>query len=411
MSLWLSLTIVTTTTNSGAVYERDPVVTPGQGCDNPASLTYVKCSIFGGVLDGSSATNTGQWQDNFQVVIAGSNMYVATAPAAQTGFTGPVSFGNNAINAPSGYMGVQTFPQDQPYDPSVCAAACDAKSAYDTEHGLPSMQNPDVCNFFVAYILYENGNNGVFTCTYYTSSWDASYATNNGQWDGQGNHYTPAYSYGYAKIGAPVNGVALPSTTSSSTTSGTTTSSTTSVTTSVSSSTTSSIAASTSSACALPSAFYIQIANSYASGEYFYPYDGEGDQPFPLGTSQSAEIKFTVDANSFLRILWSASNAKPVYYQGGSSFSSLTSTDSSYTGSTPQGYLPFAVHFQSDDGGACPSLESGSTGHLVPASGDFTDYALCTGYLGVSKNGNLGPCSGGGFLIGGALFPARYIVV
>jgi len=158
-------------------------------------------------LTGASATNTGQWQDNFQVVIAGSNMYVATAPAAVPGFTGPVSFGNNAINAPSGYMGVQTFPQDQPYDPSVCAAACNAKSAYDVQHGLPSMQNPDVCEFFVAYILYENGNNGVFTCTYYTSSWDGSYATNNGQYDGQGNHYTIAHSYGYPKIAAPVNGV------------------------------------------------------------------------------------------------------------------------------------------------------------------------------------------------------------
>ena len=132
-------------------------------------------------MGASSATNTGQWQDQFQVVIAGSNVYTATTPAAVDGFTGPVSFGDNAINAPSGYMGVQTFPQSQPYDPSVCAAACNAKTAFDVEHGLPSTANPDLCEFFVAYILYENGNNGVFTCTYYTSAWDNSYATNNGQ--------------------------------------------------------------------------------------------------------------------------------------------------------------------------------------------------------------------------------------
>jgi len=103
-------------------------------------------------------------------------------------------------------MGVQTFPQSQPYDPSVCAVACNAKTAFDVQQGLPSKENPDRCEFFVAYILYENGNNGVFTCTYYTSSWDSSYATNNGQYDGQGNHYTIGYSHGYAKDGAPVNG-------------------------------------------------------------------------------------------------------------------------------------------------------------------------------------------------------------
>jgi len=157
-------------------------------------------------LGASSATNTGQWQDNFQIVIAGSNVYQATEPAAIDGFSGPVNFGTSTINAPSGYMGVQTFPQSQPYDPSVCAAACNAKTAFDIQQGLPSMSNPDLCEFFVAYILYENGNNGVFTCTYYTSSWDSSYATNNGQYDGQGNHYTIGYSHAYAKNGAPING-------------------------------------------------------------------------------------------------------------------------------------------------------------------------------------------------------------
>lgn len=140
-------------------------------------------------------------------MIAGSNIYVAIAPSPVSGFNGPFTYGNRTIQAPLGYMGVQTFSQSQPYDPSVCAAACDQKSAFDVAHGLPSAANPDICNFFVAYVLYKNGINGVFTCTYYTYAWSPSYATNNGQYDAQGNHYTIGYSNGYAKVGAAYDGV------------------------------------------------------------------------------------------------------------------------------------------------------------------------------------------------------------
>lgn len=59
----------------------------------------------------------------------------------------------------------------------------------------------------MAYILYKDGLNGVFTCTYYTYAWSPSYATNVGQYDSQGHHYTIGYSNGYAKVGAAYNGV------------------------------------------------------------------------------------------------------------------------------------------------------------------------------------------------------------
>lgn len=54
--------------------------------------------------------------------------------------------------------------------------------------------------------MYKNEQNGVFTCTYYTSAWDSSYATNAGQYDQAGNHYTIGSSYGYALPSAPQNG-------------------------------------------------------------------------------------------------------------------------------------------------------------------------------------------------------------
>jgi len=153
----------------------------------------------------------GQWSGDFHVVLAGSNIYAATAQVAPANFTGPQAMGNKTINSPSGYMGVMTLPQNTAYDPSICAAACTAKSQYDTAHGLPSTSNPDICNFFVAYMLYKNGDNGVFTCTFYTSQWDMTYATNVGQYDSAGNHYTIGNANGFAVPNAPQNGNFYPS--------------------------------------------------------------------------------------------------------------------------------------------------------------------------------------------------------
>ena len=53
--------------------ERDPSVAPADGCDNPSSITNFKCTLWGSAVTADAATNTGQYRDNFQVVIAGSN--------------------------------------------------------------------------------------------------------------------------------------------------------------------------------------------------------------------------------------------------------------------------------------------------------------------------------------------------
>ncbi|KAM0128194.1 hypothetical protein ACHAP3_008415 [Botrytis cinerea] len=180
-------------TSFNIFFERDPTVVPDtEDCPNPPSQTLIKCSLFGGLLDASSATNSGQWQADFHVVIAGSNSYNAVAPPAIPGYGGVQNFGTAAVNAPANtttYMGVESFPQTQPYDPTVCAAACSAKS------------NPS-CAFFVSYILYENGKNGVFTCTYFTVPYGPDRANEIGQYDAQGNHYTVGHSFGFTIDGA-----------------------------------------------------------------------------------------------------------------------------------------------------------------------------------------------------------------
>lgn len=64
-------------------FERDPKVDPGKGCPNPPSTTYIKCALWGAPIRANDAINTGQYRDQFQVVIAGSNGYTDQAAAAK----------------------------------------------------------------------------------------------------------------------------------------------------------------------------------------------------------------------------------------------------------------------------------------------------------------------------------------
>lgn len=56
-------------------YERDPTLNPAAACPNPAAGTAIKCTLWGVPATEAEANNFGQWRDQFQVVIAGSNAY------------------------------------------------------------------------------------------------------------------------------------------------------------------------------------------------------------------------------------------------------------------------------------------------------------------------------------------------
>ncbi|KAH7330379.1 hypothetical protein BKA65DRAFT_404464 [Rhexocercosporidium sp. MPI-PUGE-AT-0058] len=180
-------------------FERDPTIfTDKVNCPTSASLTRIKCSFFGSVISAADATNDGQFTGQFHVVTAGSNAYTTT-PQSVDGFTGPVSLGSATINAPiadHSFMGSQTFPMTQPYDPAVCAAACQEKSAYNRRHeSTPGSAR--ICRFFDAYLLYKNGQNPVFTCAYYTKAYGPEFATNVGQYNPAHDHFTNEHSYTY----------------------------------------------------------------------------------------------------------------------------------------------------------------------------------------------------------------------
>lgn len=53
--------------------ERDPLLNPADACPNPPSIANYKCSFWGSPVTSQNATNTGQYRNSFQVVIAGSN--------------------------------------------------------------------------------------------------------------------------------------------------------------------------------------------------------------------------------------------------------------------------------------------------------------------------------------------------
>jgi len=116
--------------------ERDPSLNPTSGetnatyCPNPSSVTNYKCSLWGSSIDASSATNYGDYQEQFQVVIAASNGYDKTnntTPATQPGWESPHKCSGGAISSGGSYhIGSSFYPG--PFDPSVCAIYAQAQT-------------------------------------------------------------------------------------------------------------------------------------------------------------------------------------------------------------------------------------------------------------------------------------------
>jgi hypothetical protein len=169
-------------------FERDPSLEPGPNCPDPASTTNIKCSLYGYPVAGEAATNQGQWRQQFQVAIAGSNGYTKLnkgLPSVDS-FKAPTAL-PAAINAPldngyDTYNGMRLF-NDNPYDPALCAAVCQAQTDYNKAHP-DSDGKYKPCNFFTSYILTKNDVPLGTYCALYTRTWDSSYATNTGYYYG-----------------------------------------------------------------------------------------------------------------------------------------------------------------------------------------------------------------------------------
>ncbi|KAH6612148.1 hypothetical protein C7974DRAFT_91965 [Boeremia exigua] len=176
-------------------FERDPKFEPKDGCANPPAVTNIKCSIYGYNVAAKAATNDGQWRgpqdangESFHVVITGSNGYSKNSRALPsiTDFNAGEAL-PAAINAPldngyDTYNGMRLF-NNNPYDPALCAAACEAQTEYDVAH--PAADGSyKACNFFTSYVLTKNDVPLGTYCALYTRSWDRTYAVNTGFFDG-----------------------------------------------------------------------------------------------------------------------------------------------------------------------------------------------------------------------------------
>lgn len=167
--------------------ERDPSQNPTSQCPNPSSVTNIVCALWGSSVTESQATNSGQYRDDFHVVITASNAYNKVNPPAIPDWVGPTEFGC-AIEAPLSaqgyytYMGYESFP----YDDTVthCADACTARTG---------------CKFFNSYVLSLNGQPQNLYCSFYNQTWGREYSDNCGYYSGN-NVYTVSDSYGYSQL-------------------------------------------------------------------------------------------------------------------------------------------------------------------------------------------------------------------
>jgi hypothetical protein len=122
--------------------ERSPSTPPTSPSNrNPTSKTAVRCALYASLLTPQTATNTGQYQLDFHVVIAASNGYTnSAARIVPQGFGPPEPFGARAIDAPStckkSYLGLRTFSAGggQANNATAvrrCAAACEAHNSHN----------------------------------------------------------------------------------------------------------------------------------------------------------------------------------------------------------------------------------------------------------------------------------------
>jgi hypothetical protein len=81
-------------------FEGDPSLNPdASSCPNPPSTINIKCVFWGGAATAANANNFGQWRDNFQVLIAGSNGYINSTYAAK--LVGDLSVSSSSLTATS----------------------------------------------------------------------------------------------------------------------------------------------------------------------------------------------------------------------------------------------------------------------------------------------------------------------
>jgi len=206
-------------------FVRSPTQTPGTNCPNPPAFANIRCSFWGTALDAKTATNRGGGNFKFVSAVAGSNGYNSYKLGARLNGYNMLTLNNSVMQAPLydcthtwTYLGYKLL-QAGSVDPRLCAAACDAQTAYNKAHPAHGKGNttaaPVTCNAFGSYILTRTtttmvGKTSKVTvsqlgqvCSLYSYFWDKKYAVNKAAFDDKIHaKYTYSYSTFYGKIGA-----------------------------------------------------------------------------------------------------------------------------------------------------------------------------------------------------------------
>jgi hypothetical protein len=206
-------------------FVRSPTQTPGTNCPDPPAFANIRCSLWGTALDAKTATNRGGGNHRFVSAVAGSNVYNSFKLGGPLNGYNMLSLNNSVMQAPLydcthtwTYLGYKLL-QTGSVDPRLCAAACDAQTAYNKAHPAHGKGNttaaPVTCNAFGSYILTKTNTTVVgktsttksfqlgMMCTLYTYFWDKKYAVNKAAFDDKIHaKYTYSYSTFYGKIGA-----------------------------------------------------------------------------------------------------------------------------------------------------------------------------------------------------------------
>lgn len=178
-------------------YERDPQYNPAATCLNPPAFTNIKCTLWGLPSSKASATNYGQYREQFEVVIAGSNGYnlASPTPATVSNFNAADILAG-AINNAAAFIGAEYY--NSVFDPNVCAAVCQATTAANKAAAVASGATAYTpCNYFNAFVLSQNGAATGLYCSFYDAAVGKSYGTNMGMSSG-GVAFSFGNSLGYA---------------------------------------------------------------------------------------------------------------------------------------------------------------------------------------------------------------------
>ncbi|PPJ55541.1 hypothetical protein CBER1_05393 [Cercospora berteroae] len=179
--------------------ERDPSLEPGPACPNPKSVSNYKCALWGSDISASTATNTGQYRDDFHVVITASNGYSRasrTPPSLIPGFQLAQNLSNKAITSASKstYLGWKFIPG--PYDPSLCGSYAVAQTAANKQDakdkGYKSYQP---CSLFNAYYVYKNQYAQGTYCQLFNADIDGVKASGQADTTYDGDSYSVGASY------------------------------------------------------------------------------------------------------------------------------------------------------------------------------------------------------------------------